>query len=305
MRDMSSALRAHLAGPARTTCWMLRLTLADARVFGLTMLDRDVEYQGVTYSAANGFDPSMIATDTGLSVDNSQPRALIEGDIPGITAQMVAAGELDDAQWEMILVNYRDLSMGHAIIGAGDVGEVNLVNGKVYMPELLDYVMRLRQSFGYFWSRTCRAVFGSPAESHTGCGVDAEVMWVAGEVTGLSDEPTRVFADNGLIDLDPEPIPGRVQWLTGPNAGQRLYQVEGYGSITGTIALVEPTPFPISAGDEFRIRPDCNKTPAQCTAYDNWLNYKGESLIPTGEGAALMTPQASIPGGFQGSEVIE
>jgi hypothetical protein len=84
-----------------------------------------------------------------------------------------------------------------------------------------------------------------------------------------------------------------------------LYQVEGYGPLTGTVALVEPTPFEIVAGHTFRIRPDCDKTPATCAAYGNFLNYKGEPLIPVGEGTAVLSPQASIPGGFQGSEVIE
>lgn len=303
-RSIPPALLAHLQQNVTTTCRLLRITLNDGRVFGMTTLDREVEYLGVTYSAVNGFDPSITATDTGLSVDNAEAYALLSADVPGITVEMVAAGELDDAQWQMVLINWADLSMGHMIIDAGDVGEVNTEDGVVFMPELLSYAMRLRQPIGHFWSRTCRATFGTDPNSQTGCGVDAEALWQPGTVTGVSDEPFRVFADSTLV-LDPVPNTARVQWLTGPNAGQRLYQVEGYGTETGTVALVEPTPFPIEEDHEFRIRPDCDKSPAQCAAYGNFINYKGESLIPVGEGTAILSPQASIPGGFQGSEVIE
>ena len=71
-RKIPPALLAHLQQTVTTTCRLLRFTLRDGRVFGMTTLDRDVEYLGVTYSSVNGFDPSIIATDTGLSVDNSE-----------------------------------------------------------------------------------------------------------------------------------------------------------------------------------------------------------------------------------------
>lgn len=304
-RKISAEFRSHLSQVVTTTCRLLLIILKDGRRFGLTSLDRDVEYLGVVYSAANGFDSFDISTDTGMSVDNSEVEALLAGDIPGITVDMVYSGELDDARYIYYLVNYEDLSMGDVILGAGDVGEVNVTNGVIYVPELIDYVMRLRQSIGSFWSRTCRAEFGSPDGTHTGCGVNAEALWQPGTVTGISDEPTRVFADSGLV-LDPVPNTARVQWLTGPNSGSRLYQVEGFGEITGTISLVEPVPFRIEPGHQFRIRPDCDKTPASCKRYGNWpLGYKGEPLIPSGEGIALLTPSSGVPGGFQGSEVIE
>lgn len=303
-RAISEPLRYHLAESVTTTCKLLRIILSDGREFGLTTLDRDVEYQGLTYVAANGFDPSIIATDAGLSVDNAEAYALLSADIPGITAEMVASGDLDDAQWEMMLINYRDVSMGHVLLDAGDLGEVNIENGIVYVPELLSFAMRLRQPIGNYYSRNCRAVFGSPEHGQTGCGVDTDPLWLNGTVTGVADEPNLIFADTNLV-LNPVPNTARVQWLTGPNSGSRLYQVEGYSEASGTIALVEPTPFAIAQGHQFRIRPDCDKFPATCKGYNNWLNFKGEPLIPVGEGMAILTPNASIPGGFMGSEVVD
>lgn len=301
-RRISPELKAHLTQPVTTTCRLLAIVLSDGRRFGMTTLDQDVEYLGTTYSSVNGFDSSVIATDAGLSVDNAEGRVLLAADIPGITLEMVAAGELDNARWEMLLVNYRDLTMGHVIIDAGDLGEVSVQDGFIFAPELLSFAMRLRQSIGHYWSRNCRAEFGTPNRGQAGCGVNAEPLWQQGSVTGVHDEPFRVFADTALV-LDPVPNTARVQWLSGPNAGNRLYQVEAYSETSGTIALVEPTPFRIQPGHGFQIRPDCDKTPDACKSYGNWLNFKGEPLIPVGEGVAAMTPGASVPGGFMGADI--
>lgn len=304
MRRIPSALLAHMQQPVTTLCRILRINLADGRRFGLTTLDRALTYQGVEYSALNGFDSSIIATDTGLSVDNAEARALVSATVDGITAEMAMAGELDDASWEMMLLNWADTSMGHLVLDAGDIGEVTVVDGAIYVPELLSYAMRLRQSIGHVWSRRCRATFGTDANSQTGCGVDAESLWVSGTVTAVdADDAFRIFADSSLAGLDPEPSPGRVRFITGKNASARLRQVEGYGDATGTVALFEALLFPVEVGDQFEIRPDCNKSPSDCIRYGNFINYKGEPYIPVGDGLETMTPSAQVFGGLSGSAV--
>lgn len=308
MRKTPTELLEHLNGPVTTTCRLLKFILKNGNVYGMTLHDKDVVYNGVTYYAINGFDPSNIATDTGLSVDNSEVKALLSAEIPGITTQMVVAGELDDAQWEMLLVNWSDDSMGHILLDGGDVGEVSVVDDMVYMPELLSVAMRLRQNIGQVWSRSCRAIFGQlPANQQLGCGINVDSLWESGTVTAIDEEEARrVFADSSLTGIDPEPVPGRLQWLTGNNASSRVYQIEAYGTVTGTIGLLEPCAFDIVIGDTFRLRVDCDKQPYTCkNVWNNWLNYKGEPLIPVGDGIAVLTPSAQIPGGFVGSEVIE
>lgn len=306
MRNWPPALIAHLQQPVTTVCRLLRVQLYDGRVYGMTTLDRDVEYQGLTYSAFTGVDPSVIATDSGLSVDNGEGYSLLS-DTPtrGITRQMVDAGELDDAQWRMMLVNWADLSMGHGLLDSGDVGNIKVEKNACVL-ELVSYVIRLRQPIGGLDSRTCRATFGNPAAGQLGCGVNADALWISGTVTGVStDEPRRVFADSTLL-IDPAPIPGRVQWLTGMNAARnRLYQVEATSLVSGTIAMIEPAPYPIQVGDTFRVRPDCAKTLAACKSYGNVLNMKAEPFIPVGDGLETSTPSAQIPGGVLGSEVID
>lgn len=305
-RTIPPRLYEHLQGTVTTTCRALLIKLRDGREFGVTTLDRDLHYLGIKFSALNGFDSSIIASDTGLSVDNAEATALVSATIDGITEEMILAGELDDAQWEMWLLNWNDLSMGHTVLGAGDLGEVNLVDGMVYIPELLTYAMRLKNSIGHVWQRRCRAIFGTDADSQTGCGVDAESMWQVGEVTGVDDEDShRVFAAFDLIGQEFKSGASVLEFTSGKNRSQRLRFIEAYSDISGTIALFEPLPFAIEVGDEFRIRNDCNKSPSDCIAYGNLINYKGEPYIPVGDGLETMTPSSQVFGGISGSEIID
>lgn len=305
MRRIPAALLAHLRSGLSTTCRLLLVTLTDGRQYGMCSLDQPITYRGITYSALQGFDFSIIATDTGLSVDNGEASALLAQATGGITYEMALAGDLDDATWEMLLVNYRDLTMGHMVVDAGDIGEVKTLNGVIYTPELLSYAMRLRQTIGHVWSRRCRADFGSPAEGQLGCGVDAESMWTAATVSAVDgDDPFRVFAAADLIG-GLLYFPGRVRWATGRNASSRLAQVEASSTVSGTVALMESTAFPIEVGDTFEIRRDCNKSPSQCLAYGNFINYKGEPYIPVGDGLETMTPNAQVFGGLSGSQIVD
>lgn len=287
MRYIPSALKAHLQQDVTTTCKLLRLELQDGRVYGMTTLDADVLYGDVLYRSQSGVESSVIATDTGLTVDNAEGMSLVADDESlGLTVQMISAGELDDAKWQLMLVNYRDLSMGYMLLDAGDTGNVTIENEDSVTVELISFAMRLRQKIGTLDSRTCRAVFGNPASGQLGCGVDADAYWITGTVTGVNpDDARRLFSASGLPAL-PDVVPGRVQWLTGDNSARnRLYQLEDYLPDSKTIGLLEQTPYDIRVGDTFRVRQDCDKLWATCRdRYDNGLNFKGEPYIPTGDG---------------------
>lgn len=305
MRNVPTALQAHLDQPDTTTTRLLKITLKSGFSYGLAMLDKTVTYDDgageIDYIAMNGFDPTTLSSNDALSVDNAEAYALISDVVPGVTVEMVEAGEFDDATWICYLVNYEDTSMGHVLLDAGDLGDVRTEHGMVWIPELLSYVMRLKQPVGSVWSRTCRAIFGSPADSPTGCGVDLTPLWISGEVLSVGEETDRVFSGDAISDSsDITPFPGRVEWLTGANAG-REFAVESISSDTGsdTVTLSETTNYPIEVGDTYRIRPDCRKRYTEdCIAlWDNGVNFKGEPLIPVGDASAVQSPGAQVPGG--------
>lgn len=305
MRLVSAALQEHLEKVDTTTTRLLKITLRDGTSFGLCMLDRDIVYDDgagpLTYKAMTGFDPSTISSDANYSVDNAEGTALLSGEAEdGLTAEMVHAGALDDAQWVCYLINYEDPedSSGGTgmILDAGDIGEVTVRHGLVFIPELLSFAMRLRQPVGGVWSRSCRAIFGSPPNSQTGCGVDVTSLWESGTVLSVGDEPNRTFTGDNE-GSSASFVPGRLEWLTGANLG-RLYSIEESGE-DGTISLNETTPYAIEVGDTYRARPDCRKRYVEdCIGvWNNGPRFKGEPFIPVGDSGKIQAPGAELPGG--------
>lgn len=291
MRNIPGPLKAHIDSGTTTLCRLLKITMQDGREVGMATLDRDVDFNGLTYTAKSGFDPSIIASDNTFGVDNGEVYSLFSLDNPIIDVEMADRGELDDAEWVMYLVNYKDLSMGHIVLDAGDIGEVKTVDGTVFIPELLSYAMRLRQSIGHVDSRTCRAIFGSAPVGQLGCGVDVSPLWQNHIVTAVSgDEPKVSFVASGLVGSIFYNAPAMVTWTTGNNTSSRLYKVEVLDETAGLITLFDPLPFIVEPGDTFDIRKECNKLFETCRDdYSNELNFKGEPLIPTGQAAD--TPQ--------------
>uniref|UniRef100_UPI00261B7E14 hypothetical protein n=1 Tax=uncultured Microbulbifer sp. TaxID=348147 RepID=UPI00261B7E14 len=106
----------------------------------------------------------------------------------------------------------------------GDIGEVRTVKNTVFIPELLSYAMRLRQSIGHVDSITCRAIFGTDADSQTGCGVNAEPLWQPATVTAVSgDEPKVTYKVSNIASLPTAAKRWRVRWVSGDNVSARLY----------------------------------------------------------------------------------
>lgn len=307
-RTIPIALQDNLDSPVQTVTRCIRFQLKDGTAIGMTMLDRDVVYDHgdgwgeITYSASTGFDPSQIASDIGYSVSNAEGKTLAGTVNDGLTPEAVETGKLNDAEWTCFLLDYMNPAVGSAaILDAGDIGEVRVESGVVIIPELLSYAMRLRQPVGHVWQRPCRAIFGTPPDSPTGCGVDADALWEEGAVESVGAESDRTFT--GDIEAF---FPGRVEFITGPNAGT-VYAVE---SVDGsTITLADTTPYLISPSDQYRHRPDCTKLPdgeLGCKFWENFLNYKGEYLIPVGDGVEGSTPGAQLPGrGAWAGEVAE
>lgn len=310
MRSVPGPLQDHLDQDATTTTRLLKIMLKDGRVFGLSSLDRTLVYDDgageVTYTAMNGFDATTLSTDLGYTVANAEGFALISDEVEGVEIEDVEAGELDDAQWIAYLVNFEDqLSDGtltpdrHVILDAGDIGEVRVRYGLVWLPELLSYTMRLKQPVGGVWSRTCRAIFGTPAQSQTGCGIPLTPLWENGAVTAVGAETNRQYTASMPYPGSPGPsmVPGRVQFLTGDNAGKEFATEEVSGM---AVTLGELTPYPIQIGDTYRWRPDCQKRYQEdcIDVYDNGPNFKGEPLIPVGDAGSVQAPGAELGAGW-------
>lgn len=304
-RRISPEFYNHLQGTTTTICEAVRFRLEDGRVIGICGLDKDLFWDNMWWKSVSGLNSKDFSSDTDLSVDNTEVNILVGAMIQsGLTIEELQSGALDNGTYEFFIVNYENTDQ-NLKLDAGDIGEVKVRSINEASIELLSHSVRLRNGTGTVTSVRCRAIFGTYPNSQTGCGVNADIMWKNGVVTGVSDDERQsVFADSS-IPLAEESNNYRVRFTSGRNKSPRLYQVEGYSLVSGTIVLIEPTRHPIEVGDTFQIRPDCNKLPDDCKKYNNIINYKGEPFIPVADGLEGLTPNAQLAGGVTGGVSID
>jgi len=202
-RNVPTALAAHLAQPATTICYLLKVTpkRAGVAVFGLTTLDRDVTYDDgtgpLTYRAKRGYTAFDLDTKADLSVDSSEASGLLaEYPADGVTEAGVTAGDYDGARFVQYLVNYEDTSMGHVILNSGQVGQIDMIDSLTCKIELRSLTQILKQnSVIELTSITCRAQFGDARCKKPLIWYDATVDTVGTE----SDRTFNVDATAGYV----------------------------------------------------------------------------------------------------------
>ena len=193
-RAISPELAAHLKGSSITVCYLLKIMpkRAGVPVFGLTTLDDDRTYNDgtglLTYRAKRGYTAFDVDTKADLSVDNSEASGLLaEYPADGVTAEGIARGDYDGARFVQYLVNYEDLSMGHVILNAGQVGQIKMIDDLTCHIELRSLTQILKQnSIIEVTSITCRAKFGDER-----CKMPLD--WYVGTVDTVGAESDRTF----------------------------------------------------------------------------------------------------------------
>jgi uncharacterized phage protein (TIGR02218 family) len=279
-KTVSSALAQHLAGEVTTlaTCW--QITRRDSLVLGFTDHVRDLIVDGVTYRAASGYTRTAIRGTADLAVDNLDVESVFSDD--GITEEDLRVGKYDFAEVRMFLVNYEDLAQGVLKLRRGWLGEVTIRDG-MYVAELRGMTQRLQMTVGEVYAPDCAADLGDAR-----CGVDLAALEDSGAVDAVISATafTTVLAQaTGWYDG------GELAWTGGANAGQTV-AVRSWDAATGMLALFLPALYPMQVGDEFTIRPGCDKSFATCqTKFDNVINFRGFPHVP-GTDQVLSYPDA-------------
>jgi hypothetical protein len=208
------ALQTHKAKSATTLCGLLKIgPLPDGSYRGLTSLDVAVSYNdgtgSLSYVARTGMQSSAFIATADLGVDNAEAQSLppiATFEIEGFTQAQIDSGALDRVPWVLYKVNYRDLTMGHEIVGSGTIGEMRSQFGQLTVVELRSLSQQLKQSVCELDSRTCRATFGSQpigtgggvVEERFPCGFDASTLWVSGTVSAQGSETDLIFSSDHI-----------------------------------------------------------------------------------------------------------
>ena len=246
-RIISTALAAHLKGSSTTVCYLLKVMpkRSDVATFGICTLDSDVIYDDgtgpLTYRAPRGYTTFDLDTRADLSVGTSEAEGLI-ADYPadGVTAAGVARGDYDGARFVQYLANYSDLTMGHVILNAGQIGQVTMIDEITCKMELRSLTQILKQlSIIEATSVTCRAAYGDSR-----CKMPLRWYNATVATVGLESDRTFTLVDAPGIGAPPGSATGPVSGVpfftgNGTQATTQLLDTAGDAVRSGfTVATV-------------------------------------------------------------------
>ncbi|MGE3622534.1 MAG: DUF2163 domain-containing protein [Bdellovibrionales bacterium] len=268
MKTAGSTLATHIIGETTTlaTCW--KVTRRDGAIFGFTDFDKDLTVESLLYQARSGYTRSAIHTIANLAVDNLDIESAIDSET--LSAADLRAGVWDGATVEIFLVNWSNLANGKIILKRGTIGEVELKD-VVFRAELRGLSQALSQQIVELYTPDCRADLGDAR-----CKVNLAALTVMGAITAVTDR--RSFTDTSRAEAANYWNGGLLTWTSGANVGRKM-EVKAFAS--GAFTLFLPMPSAVAVGDNYSLRPGCDKKFSTCKdRYNNVKNFRGEPNVP-------------------------
>lgn len=285
MRNLPPALQSHLDGGETTLCNCWKVTRSDGQIQGFTDHDQPVTFADVTYEAEAGFIGTESLSSIGLSVDNTEIHSALSSG--KLNENDLANGLYDNAEVEIYIVNWQSPEDQHFILKSGNIGEVR--RGELtFMAEVRGLAHHLQQPQGRLFQSTCDVELGV---NRCGVNLDDQAYRVTATVSAIS-------ADGIVKTIGLSTFPsnwfrgGKLEWLTGPNAGA-IGEVKSHQRLvdqTSEISFWAKFSEHPETGDQFRITAGCDKRFATCRdKFSNQLNFRGFPHIP-GNDFLISTP---------------
>jgi len=211
-RNISTALKNHLASENITVCTLLKTVLTNGLVLAFCDLDQDLVYNDGTglrtYISTTGFNLSAMEYSDKLAVDNAEASGFLDPSL--ITLNDITSGIWDYAEVFVYRVNYKDLSMGHEVLNRGTIG--NLSAGRIdFQSEIRGLSQSLQQQCNRSVQASCVATFGDNT-----CKKNKLDYTFNGSVTTAFNRLS--FGTDLTQDVDYFSH-GQITFLTGLNAG--------------------------------------------------------------------------------------
>lgn len=244
----------------------VKITRQDGTVIGMTELDKDIVFGGVTYKAANAYTGTNIDKTASLSVNN--------GNIKGLLINDISAADLRDGFFDFATMEgfIYDFANGTKVkdLGKGYLGNITLTDNG-YTAEYRSLEQIMQQTIGRKVLATCDAKLGDSR-----CGVNLASFTVTGAVTTATNQTT--FTDssrteaNGYFDF------GLLTFTSGLNNGiSREIKTFASDVFTALIAF----PYDIEVGDTYSVYAGCDKRKTTCiNKFNNVINFRGIDTVP-------------------------
>ncbi|MFY9326485.1 MAG: DUF2163 domain-containing protein [Georgfuchsia sp.] len=249
-----------------TSC--VKITRHDGVVIGLTELDVPLTIDAVEYLTVSGYTPTTYSTNSELSVNNADVEGLL--DAAGIDRSDILAGLFDDAAIDLFIYDYVAASRVKTL-ATGNWGECTLVEGR-FVAEFRSLSQKLQQSIGEIYTANCRAELGD-----TRCTVATAPLTVTGTID--SQTSAYILVDAARTEAADSWRGGVLTFTSGTN-DNRTYEIKN-SAADGTLTLLLPLAYDVTAGDAYSLIPGCDKTLATCRdTYNNVVNFRGFPHVP-------------------------
>jgi uncharacterized phage protein (TIGR02218 family) len=278
--NISAALKAHYALRTRTIarCW--RLERPDGRVVTVTGFSEKLYIAGEAYEARDGVSPMDLQQSANGAVQNTEINGALSDDFA--TEAEIVGGLWDNTFVTVFEVNYRDLTMGTAILFSGWIGGQS-VGRSTFKAELRSLAQAMQQMTGRTYGPLCPAQLGDDE-----CQVNVEAMRFTSTATAVASR--RTFTDTAAVQASDWFGAGLLRIETGDYAGM---QMEVHSFVAGVFVLALPLPFDPTVGMSYSVIPGCRKrhergsrNPAGTSdcgdKFNNVINFRGfpPSLFP-------------------------
>jgi uncharacterized phage protein (TIGR02218 family) len=280
-RETTVALASHLQGTRLTLCNCWRIERRDGVVLGFTDHDQDLILDGVTYSAAAGFDRTSTAVDRELTATNLSLVGVIDDD--SILAADILNGRYQGAAVYMFRLNYADSSQGVLRGLRGHIGRITVRDG-TYVAELFGLARLLQQDIVENYTVDCLADLGDDR-----CKVDLAGFSHSCSVSSVSSRRLIAYSGgqgagyftNGYITFTSGDLSGWVQDVRYDDGSN----LEFFTPLPGTPA----------ASDAFTAVAGCDKRLETCRdTFSNVENFRGHGVLMPGEDEFLIYPDAQL-----------
>jgi uncharacterized phage protein (TIGR02218 family) len=257
-----------LAGPLTSAAYGWRLDRRDGVTIGFTSHDRDVEIDGLVYSANPGMEPSAISESLGLDSGGLEISGTISNG--AIREDHLSAGRWDRADLSIFLFDWTQPSAGQRLLAQGQLGEVSYSDER-FQVDLQGIAAKLKLPIVPQASPGCRAQF-----CDTGCGLNYR-RFLSEHVVATVNGAQIIFA--GAL---PGPVNGfaygQLRWLDGKNAGL-ISPI--FSSDTDSVLLAEHPYHAVASGTRAALFQGCDKILSTCSGrFNNAVNFRGEPHLP-------------------------
>lgn len=265
-----------------TTCW--KITRIDGVVLGFTSFQRDIDFDGVTYSAMGGYTPSALQSNSELAVDNMDLEGIVHSN--GLLASDIQKGRYDYAEVEVFWINYENPT-GKIILRRGNMGEITLRDG-LYVTEIRSLVQRLTRKTIRIVTPDCDAEVYDAR-----CGIASTSFQNTGTVAGIV-EANRVYdiTISGTARSAGYFVDGKLEFTSG-DANGYIEDVKAHTKDSGNerITVFLKVPFAVAVSDTVLLKRGCSKLFSECVGvFSNGDNYRGFPDVP-GNDKMVQTPE--------------